>query len=146
MLKDKIQQDLKEAMLAHDEAKVSTLRMLISEIRYAGNGRDQDISDEEVVKVVQKEVKKRRESIDSFKKGGREDLAAKEASEEQLLQTYLPPQMSDEELTKLVEEAITEVGAQSVTDMGKVMGVVMGKVGQGADSSRVAGLVRSKLV
>lgn len=145
MLNDKLKQDLTAAMLAHDESKVSALRMLISEIRYAGNGRDTEVSDDDVIKVIQKEIKKRKESIESYKKASREDLVAKEESEIKVYEPYLPAQMSDEELTKLIDETITELGAKSMADMGKVMGIIMGKVGQSSDSSRVSAIVRQKL-
>lgn len=145
MLKDTIQQDLTAAMLAHDESKVSALRMLISEIRYAGNGRDADISDEAVLTVIQKEIKKRKESAQSYRQGGREDLASKEESEIKVYEAYLPEQISDEELTKLVDESINELGAQTMQDMGRVMGAVRQKVGSGADPSRISEIVKAKL-
>ncbi len=145
MLKDKLQQDLTAAMLAHDDDKISALRMLISEIRYAGNGRDADIPDEDVIKIIQKEIKKRRESSESYKKGLREDLAAREEAEIKVYEPYLPTQMSDEELTKLIDESITELGASSMSDMGKVMGEVRLKVGSSADPSKISQIVKSKL-
>jgi uncharacterized protein len=145
MLIDQLQDDLKQAMLAKDEAKVSALRMLISAVRYTGNGRDQEFSDDQVVSVIQKEIKKRKEAAEGFRSGGREEQAQKEETEADMLQKYLPAQLSDEELTKIVEDTINEVGAKSMQDMGRVIGVVMGKVGSGAEGSRVSGLVRQKL-
>jgi uncharacterized protein len=145
MLIDQLQQDLKQAMLSKDENKVSTLRMLISAVRYSGNGRDADFKDEEVISIIQKEVKKRKESIESYQKGNREDLAAKEQSELEILEGYLPEQLSDEELTKIVEDAIKDSGATSQADMGRVIGMVMGKVGSGAEGSRVSGIVKQQL-
>jgi uncharacterized protein YqeY len=145
MLKDQIQSDLKTAMLAHDEARVSALRMLISAVRYSQTGREEDISDTDVIAVIQKELKKRREAAESFRTGGRDELAQKEEAEAQILMGYLPEQMSDQELTEIVEGAITEVGASSMTDMGKVMGMIMPKVSGKAEPSRVSALVKEKL-
>jgi uncharacterized protein len=146
MLLDQLQQDLKHAMLAKEESKVSTLRMLISAVRYTGNGTAQEFSDEDVISVIQKEVKKRREAAEGFRKGGREEAALKEEAELEILAGYLPEQLSDEELTKIVEEAITKTGAKSPADMGRVIGMVMGSVGSGADGSRVSGMVKEKLL
>ncbi len=142
---DKITQDLKEAMLARDEIRVSALRMLISAIRYTGNGRDQEFSDDEVVTVIQKEAKKRKEAAAGFRQGGREESAVKEEAELKILEGYLPEQMSDEALTKIVEDTIKEVGASSITDMGKVIGSVMAKVKGQADGGKISILVKEKL-
>jgi uncharacterized protein len=132
-------------MIARDEVKTSALRMLISAVRYTGNGRDSGFTDEEVIGVVQKELKKRKESADGFRQGGREDAALKEEQEAKLLQVYLPAQLSDEELTNIVEATITEVGAQTISDMGKVMGAVKEKVGSAADPSRISMVVKERL-
>ncbi len=147
-MEDKIRQDLKQAQLSKDEAKVSTLRLLLSELTYAkvGKGAEAILSDEEVISVVQKEIKKRRESVEGFRKGNREEQAQKEEAEIKVLEEYLPAQVSDEELTSLVEDSIKEVGASSIQDMGKVMNMVMSKVGQGAEGSRVSSLVKQKLL
>jgi uncharacterized protein len=145
MLIDQLQSDLKEAMLAKEEAKVSALRMLISAVRYTGNGRDQEFTDDQVVTVIQKEIKKRKEAAEGFRTGGREEQSLKEEAEAQILEKYLPAQLSDEELTKIVEDTINEVGANSMQDMGRVIGVVMGKVGSGADGGRVSAQVKQKL-
>jgi uncharacterized protein len=146
LLLNQLQDDLKTAMLAKEEAKVSALRMLISAVRYTGNGRDQEFSDDQVISVVQKEIKKRKEAAEGFRAGGREEQAQKEEAEAGMLEKYLPAQLSDEELTKIVEDTINEVGAKSMQDMGRVIGTVMGKVGTGADGGRVSGMVREKLV
>jgi uncharacterized protein len=146
MLIDKLQSDLKEAMLAKDEIKVSTLRMLISAIRYTKNGGDSDFSDSEVTSVMQKEAKKRQEAAIAFRSGDREDSALKEEAESKILEAYLPEQLSNEALTEIVEAAIKEVGATSVSDMGKVIGLVMGKVAGQADGGRVSSLVKDSIV
>lgn len=145
-MENKIREDLKQAQLNRDEVKVSTLRLLISELTYAKVAKKvETLSDEDLISVIQKAVKQRKESIESFKKGAREDLASKEEAELAILQTYLPEQISDEELTSLVRESINEIGATSMADMGKVIGLVIGKVGQKAEGSRVSALVRENL-
>ena len=146
MLYSKIKDDLSQAMLARDELKTSTLRMLISSLDYTKIEKNTDeLEDKDVILVIQKELKKRVEAAAGFKSGGRDEQAQKEEAEGEVLKKYLPEQISDEELTKLVEVTINEVGASNVSDMGKVMGAVLGKVEGRADSSRVAGLVRGKL-
>ena len=146
-MESKLREDLKQAQLDRDEVKVATLRLLLSELTYAKVAKQADmLSDEEIIAVIQKAVKQRKESIESFSKGGREDLAAKEKAELAILQTYLPEQISDEELTKVIDEAITNTGASSAADMGKVIGMVMGQVGQKAEGARVSAKVREKLI
>lgn len=146
---DKIQNDLKTAMLSKDEIKVSTLRLLISELKNTliskGVGATDGLSDDEVIAIVQKEVKKRNESILSFKNGGREELAAKEEAEMKILQSYLPEQISDEELSELVDRAIVATDAAGISDMGKVIGMVMGQAKGKVDGSRVSLMVKQKL-
>lgn len=143
----KIKEDLKNAQRAREEMKVSTIRMLLSELTYARvkKGPDAQLDDTEIVAVVQMEIKKRQESIDAFNKGGRPELSEKEQAEMDILKAYLPPQMSEEDLSKLVDEAIATTGAIGMSDMGKVIGIVMGKVGQAATSSQVSALVKQKL-
>ncbi len=148
MLKEQIDEDLKTGMKAHDAVAVSTLRMLMSAIMYSKIDRNQDrndVSDQDVVEVVQKEVKKRRESIDLYRKGGREEQAIQEEKEIEVLQKYLPEQMSEENVQKIVKEAIAETGASGMADMGRVMSVVMGKVRGQADGSVVSAVVREEL-
>lgn len=145
MLLDQIQQNLKNAQLKRNETEVSTLRLLLSEIKYAQIKIGGEISDPYVIGVVQREIKKRQESKDAFEKGDREDLANKEQAELMILSGYLPPQMSDEQLTKVVEDSINEVGASSLNDMGAVMAKVKEGVGQSADMGKVSGLVKERL-
>ncbi len=142
---DKIQSDLKEAQLSRDEVKVSTLRLLLSEIKNAEIAKGNPLSDEDIVSVLQKEVKKRKEAVAAFRKGGREEQAQKEEAESQILEGYLPAQLQLEELTKIVETTITEIGATGVADMGKVIGAVMGKVKGQTDGTTVSNLVRERL-
>lgn len=147
MLKDKLQEDMKAAMIAKDEEKLSTLRMLKSALQYAeiAKGAGYQATDEDVIDVIGKEVKKRRESIDLYQKGGRPELAEKEEKELTVLMSYLPEQMGEEEVKKLVDEAVSSTGATSMQDMGKVMGALMPKVKGKADAGMVSNLVRQKL-
>ncbi len=145
MLLEQIQADLKQAMLAKDEAQVSTLRLLLSEVKNASIAKGVDLSDPDIISIIQKEAKKRNESVASFKSGGREDLANKELTELNILQTYLPAQLTDEEITKIVEDTITELGTTSISDMGKVMGAVVPKIAGRADGGKVSGIVKQKL-
>lgn len=147
MLKDKIQEDMKAAMIAHDEGKLSTLRMLKSALQYAeiAKGIGYSATDEDVLEVIGREVKKHREAIELYEKGGRPELAEKENLELKILQNYLPEQMSEEEVVKLVSEAISSTGAKTMQDMGKVMGKLMPQVKGKADAGMVSGLVKEKL-
>lgn len=142
---DKIQSDLKQAQLARDEIKVSTLRLLLSEIKNAEIAKGGEISDQDIISVIQKEAKKRKEASVAFRTGGREESAVKEEAELKVLEQYLPAQISTEELTKIVEESINEQGVTSIQDMGKVIGYVMGKVKGQADGAVVSALVKEKL-
>lgn len=142
---DQIQSDLKNAQLARNELKVSTLRLLLSEIHNAEIQKGADLSDQDIIPVLSKEAKKRKEATAGFRIGNREESALKEEAELKILQEYLPVEMDSGELTKIVESTITEVGATSMSDMGKVMGVVMGKVKGQADGGTISALVREKL-
>lgn len=148
MLKQKLQEELKQAMLARDELRKSVLRMLLSAINYyeiQKGGAGYEATDEDVMSVIQKESKQRKDSIEQFKAGQRQDLADKETRELEILQTYLPAQMTEEEIKKLVIEAIKETGAKSMQDMGKVMSAVMPKLKGKADGALVSQLVKEEL-
>lgn len=145
MMEDRIKQDLKQAQLAKDVIKTSVLRLLLSEIHNTQIQKGQVLSDEEVLAVIRRELKKRQEAVASFLKAGRSQAANKEQQEATILEIYLPAQLENEELTKLVEDSIKEVGATSLQDLGKVMGVVMDKVAGRADGGTVSQMVRQKL-
>jgi uncharacterized protein YqeY len=117
--------------------KLSTIRLLLSEIKNAEILKKGALSDDEVVDVIQRQVKRRKEAIEQYRKGGREDLAEKEEKEATILSSYLPEQLSDEEIIDLIKEAIKETGATSVKDTGRVMGTLMPKVRGKADGKRV---------
>lgn len=147
MLKDKLQEDMKAAMIAKDEEKLSTLRMLKSALQYAeiAKGAGYQATDEDVVDIIGKEVKKRREAIDLYEKGGRPELADKEKKEIEFLSAYLPEQMGESEISKLVDEAVSSSNAKTMQEMGKVMGILMPKVKGRADAAMVSSLVKKKL-
>lgn len=147
MLKSRLQSDLKAAMTAGEETKVSTLRMALSAIQYAevAGKEKRELSDEESLEVVSREVKKRAEAIEEYKKAGRAELVEKESSEKVLLEHYLPQQMSDNELDELIQEAAAEVGAASEADFGKIMKAVTPKTKSRAQGSRVVEAVKRLL-
>lgn len=147
MLKQQIQEEVKDAMRAHDSTKVSTLRMLNSAIRYfeIDKGKDYQASDEELFSIIAKEAKKRKDSIEMYQKGNRDDLVQKEQEELKILESYLPEQMGEDEIRSTVQEVIKQTGASSPADMGKVMGPVMGKLKGKADGGMVNKIVREEL-
>ncbi len=145
MLINQLQEELKQSQLQKDEVKVSTLRLLLSEVKNAEIAKGHPLSDEEIVEVASREAKKRREAAAGFRQGDREEQALKEEAELKILEGYLPAQASDEELTKIIEQAINELGASSIADMGKVMQAVMVKVAGQADGGRVSAIVKEKL-
>src|SRR4051794_3232960 len=139
---ERLSQEIKSAMLARDADRLSTLRMLKSAIGYTQIERKtENLSEADFVSVVQKEVKKRRDSIDQFEKGGRPELAAREAAEIVDLETFLPKAFSAEELEQLVKSTISELGATSKKEMGPVIKAVQAKAAGRADSKTISGLV-----
>lgn len=148
MLKQQIQDELKQSMLARDEVKTSVLRMLKSAINYYEinkGGAGYEASDEDVLNVINTQVKQRRDSIEQFTNAGRTELADKEKKELALLQIYLPEQLSEDEVRKLVVEAVLQTGASSPQEMGKVMSALMPKVKGKADGTLVSRLVKEQL-
>jgi uncharacterized protein YqeY len=143
---DKINADIVTAMKAKNEAALSALRMLKSAIKYKEVDLKREIKDEEVIEVLSKQAKQRRESIEGFEKGGRAESAASEKAELALIEAYLPAGLSDAELAQLIEEAIKSTGAAGPKDMGKVMGVLTPKIKGKTDMGKVSGLVKAKLV
>jgi uncharacterized protein YqeY len=144
-LKEEIRSDLTAAMKEKDSLKLSTLRLLVSAITNAEKERGNELSDEEVLEAVTREAKKRTEAIEAYKKAGRDELADKEAKEKEILQKYLPPQLSDEELKTIIAAAVKETGASEKRDMSKVMSVVMPKVKGKADGRKVNEIVNEML-
>ncbi|MEK7551028.1 MAG: GatB/YqeY domain-containing protein [Patescibacteria group bacterium] len=148
MDKVKLQEELKQSMLAKNELKTSVLRMLISAVNYyeiQKGGAGYSATAEDVLSMIGSQVKQRRDSIEEYTKANRPELAQKEQQELEILQTYMPEQMSEEEVKQLVEEAVSQSGATTIQDMGKVMGILMPKVKGKADGSLVSNLVKQAL-
>ncbi|GAB3400117.1 GatB/YqeY domain-containing protein [Flindersiella endophytica] len=146
-LKERLRADMTAAMKAREAGKVSTLRMVLTEVTNAEvSGKSaRELTDDEVLAVLEKEAKKRRESAETYTEAGRSELADKERAEEEIIAAYLPAQLSDGELTDIVQSAIAEAGASGMKDMGKVMKLVQPQTKGRADGSRVAAEVRSQL-
>jgi uncharacterized protein len=141
-LQERLGQEIKAAMLAKDAEKLGALRMLKSAVGYVQIERKvESLPDADVIAIVQKEVKKRRDSIEQFEKGGRPELAAKEKQEIAVLETFLPQALSAEELEKLVREAIAEAGATSKKDMGPVIKAVQAKAAGRAEGKTISQVV-----
>jgi uncharacterized protein len=148
MTKQELRDELKQSMLAKDEVKTSVLRMILSAINYfeiEKGGAGYTASDEDVLAVLQKQVKQHNDSIEQFKLAGRQELVDKESEELEIIKKYLPEQMEEEEIKDLVSEAIAQTGATTIQDMGKVMGALMQKTKGKADGSLVSKLVKEAL-
>src|SRR5205809_7497002 len=140
-LQERIDSDLKDSMRAKDAARLGVLRMLKSALKYSAidkSGADAQLDDAEVAQVIRKQVKQRQDSIESFEKGGRPELAAKEKEELAILQSYLPQGLSSDELTRLVRETISEMNATSKAQMGAVMKALQAKVAGRADGKTLS--------
>jgi Uncharacterized conserved protein len=146
-LKNKLKADLSVSMKSRDEVRTRTIRMALAAITTEEvSGKEaRELSDDEVLKVLTKEAKKRREAAEAFSNAGRAEQAQAELDEQAVLDTYLPAQLSDEELGRLVDEAIAESGAAGPKAMGQVMKVLKPKVGERAEGGRVAQAVRARL-
>jgi hypothetical protein len=145
MLRDSIATDMRDAMKAREQLRVATLRMLMAAVKNTEVEKLHELSDDEVLEVIAREVKRRRESIDAFKQGSRDDLVDKESGELAILEAYLPEKLADAELTAMVDEAIAETGASSPKQMGEVMKALMPKVRGRADGAHVSAMVKRKL-
>jgi uncharacterized protein YqeY len=144
-LDEKLSEDLKASMKAGDTARMAVLRLLKTRVKEAAVEKRAGLSDDEILKVVMSEAKKRREAIELFEKGGRGDLAEREKQEIAILEAYLPPKLSTEELMKLARQAIAEVEARDARDFGSVMKVLMPKVTGRSDGSEVSKVVKGLL-
>jgi len=163
VLKEKIQEDLTTVLREKKELELSVLRMLLSAVNNKETEKktkiwkekpelspeeikkDGQLTDEEIFEVIASEIKKRKESILEFEKGKREDLVKKEKAEAEILQKYLPEQLSEEEIKKLVKEAVAKVGAKEIKDMGKVMAELMPQVKGRVDGGLVSKIVKELL-
>ena len=146
---EKIKEDLKNAMREKNEGVVSVLRMLISSFRNKEisirQGGQAELSDEQVLEVMQSEVKKRKDSIEAYEAGGRQDLADQEKKEIEILRKYLPAQLSAEDLEKVAKEVISEMGEITAKDFGRAIGQVMARVKGQADGGQVSAVVKKIL-
>jgi uncharacterized protein len=148
MLQQRIDSDLKDAMRAKDATRLGVLRMLKSALKYAAiekSGADGELGDADSIQVIRKQAKQRQDSIESFEKGGRAELAAKETEELKILNSYLPQQLSEGELSQLVRETIASLGATSKAQMGAVMKELQAKVGGRADGKTLSQEVQKQL-
>lgn len=145
MGKDKIIGDMKAAMKSGDKLRLSTVRMLLSEVKYAEIKKGEPLSEEELEAVVGRELKKRREAIPLYREGGREALAEQEEAEAAVLLEYLPPQLTEPELTALIDGAVEATGAASLAEMGKVMAILAPKIKGRADGAAVSQAVKARL-
>ena len=144
-LKERITEDMKAAMRAGDKERLGTIRMLQAAIKQREVDERVTLDDAQVLAVLEKMVKQRKESIAQFEQGGRADLAAKELAEIEQLQAYLPVQLTDAEVDALVREAIATTGAASIKDMGKVMGVVKARAAGRTDMGAVSARIKAAL-
>jgi len=148
MLKQKLREELKQSMLAKSELKTSVLRMLLSSLNYyeiQKGGAGYEATDEDVLSTIQKEAKQRRDSIEEFTKAARMELVEKEKKELEILQTYLPEQMSEGKIREIVKQIIAETGAKTIAEIGRVMGALMPKIKGKADGGLVNKIVRESL-
>ena len=141
----KLQDEMKTAMKSGEKDRLSVIRMLISEIKKVQIDKKKELSDEEIIQVLQRYAKQRKESIKQYREAGREDLAQKEETELKVVQEFLPKPLSEEEIEKIIEQVIAETGASSMKDMGRVMKSVMEKIKGRADGSVVSSIVKKKL-
>ena len=141
-LLDRLSSELKESLKARNQLKVEVIRLLKSSIKNKEIEKMSPLTDEEILGTIISAAKQRRDSIEQFQKGGREDLVQKETSELEILQTFLPQQLSDKEIVNEIKAIITETGASSPKDMGKVMKVLIPRIKGRADGTKVSSLVK----
>lgn len=147
-LEEKLEQDIKAALLSGEKHKATTLRGLkaaLLNVKVATGKRESGLSDDEVIAIFGKESKKRQESADMYKQGGSQERVDQELSEKAIIDAYLPAQLTEEEIAAAVDGAITQTGASGPADLGKVIGQVKGKLGASADGAVIARLVKEKL-
>jgi len=144
-LKDRINQDVKDAMRAKDKPRLATLRLITAAIKQREVDERIELDDTQVTLVLDKMVKQRRESIVQFEKAGRDDLIAIENSELEIIIPYLPEQLGEDEINALIDAALEQTGASSIKDMGKVMGQLKPQLQGKADMGAVSALIKAKL-
>ena len=144
-LKAQLTDDMKSAMKAGDKDRLKVVRLLLADIKRVEVDSRSELDDAGVLAVIEKAVKQRRDSIEQFAKGGRDDLAASEQAELDVIETYLPEQLSDTELDALIDDVIAATGAESIRDMGKVMGAIKAQAAGKADMGAVGARVKARL-
>lgn len=144
-IKETLQENLKTAMKARDELRVSTIRLALAAVKNIEINKGRDLTDDDVLEILAKEVKQRRESIEGAEKAGRADIAAKEKAELDVLAGYLPKQLDEEEVVQIARDIIAEIGAVGPKDRGRVMSAMMQKVRGKADGKLVNRVVESVL-
>jgi uncharacterized protein len=144
-VKDKISQDIKDAMRSRDAARLSALRMMLAELVNKEKEKGIPVTDEQSVQILHSMVRKRKDAIEQFRKGAREDLAAKEEAEILVIEGYLPEQLSEGAILEQVKAVIAELGATSPKEMGKVMGVLTKKLAGRADGGAISRMVKEEL-
>ncbi len=144
-LKDSITEDMKSAMKAGDKDRLKVLRLILAAIKQVEVDSRKELDDPAVLGVLDKMVKQRRDSVEQFTKGGRDDLAAIETAEIAVLESYLPAKMDDTELDALIDEVIAATGAETIRDMGKVMGAIKSRAAGRADMGTVGSRVKARL-
>jgi hypothetical protein len=144
-LKDNILQDVKDAMRSRDKPRLATLRLITAAIKQQEVDERIELEDAQVLALLDKMCKQRRESISQFEKAGRDDLIAQEVSELEIIQTYLPEQLGEDEITALIDETMAATGASSIKDMGKVMGQLKPRLQGRADMGAVSAMIKAKL-
>ncbi|MCG7871613.1 MAG: GatB/YqeY domain-containing protein [Candidatus Thiodiazotropha lotti] len=145
MLKQRIQDDVKTAMKAKDKDRLGTLRLITAAIKQREVDERAELDDSQVLAILDKMIKQRRDSVEQYESAGRQELADQEKSEIAIIEDYLPAGLSDEEVASMIESAIQEVGAAGMQDMGKVMGKLKPQMQGRADIGKVSGLVKQKL-
>ncbi len=144
-LKDKILADMKTAMREKDASRLESIRMLRAAVQRVEVDEQAEIGDDQVLGIVEKQIKQSKDAISQFLSGDRQDLADKEQVHVDNLMAYMPEQLSDDDIAAAVTSAISEVGAESMKDMGKVIGLLKGRLQGQADMGKVSGIVKSKL-
>ena len=140
-----IQKDIIQLMKSGQKDKVEKLRFILSFITQEEKDKNKELSDSEIIQILKKALKRNQDSYEQFQKAGREDLASKEKEEILIIQNYLPEEMTEEEIIKIIQETITSIGATSMKDMGKVIGMIKKNHGDNADMSLVSKHVKSFL-
>ena len=144
-LKARLQDDVKSAMKAGEKAQLATLRLIMAAIKQIEVDERKELNDAEVIAVLDKMCKQRRESIEQYQKADRNDLVDVEQAELEVIQQYLPAALSEEEITALIDEAIAKTGAESIRDMGKVMGLIKPKAQGRADMGKLSAQIKARL-